>query len=218
MISSYIRTEARVLRRRGNSLRQISDRLDISKSTASLWTKDVVLSELGIYRVNACRDRARERSAVTLHQRKLNRVNLADMEANAYINGITKETNISIVALATMYYCEGMKDDSHLAFTNSDPELVCTFINLLVGVFKIKKDKLKICLHIHDYHNEKEMLAFWSSAIGVPITQFTKSFLKPSNHLYSAKGYKGCVRVSYYDSHVARVILAFAKKFVKLYI
>lgn len=75
-----------------------------------------------------------------------------------------------------------------------------------------------VCVHLHDYHDEKEMCDFWSSITQIPLVQFHKSYNKKSNHICKKEGYKGCVRIVYYDAHITRVLLAFAKRLMKLYI
>ncbi|MFA6554139.1 MAG: hypothetical protein WCS89_01390 [Candidatus Paceibacterota bacterium] len=212
------KNDARTLRNQGYSLSEISKRFGISKSTASLWTKDVILSSVGDARVKLNTKINMAKGHAKLHEKKLERLIKADIIADKLFENVQKDKITSMVALSMMYWCEGTKDGRGISFTNSDPELVRAFIKMLGNIFDINRDKLRICVHLHDYHNRKEILSFWSDTLGISLVQFTNPYMKKSNHLFSKKGYKGCVRVTYFDSHLARVILAFAKKFIRLYI
>ncbi len=209
---------AREMRKVGCSLGEISKEIKVSKSTASLWTKDVILDEVGMKRIRERSDLARLKSNMTAHEKKLKRLEIAEMEAGNLLNQIVLSKDTSLIALCTMYWCEGAKKNTIVSFTNSDPNLLRSFINMLIEVFNIDRGKIKVLLQLHDYHVHKELLDFWSKTLGISLSQFTKIYEKPSKHKYSAKGYMGCVRIEYYNAHIARVMLSFAKNFIKLYI
>lgn len=206
------------LRKSGHSLGEISKMLKISKSTASIWTKHVVIDKAGLLRIEGLAIASRVKGHEILHQRKLKRLRIAESEAKTLLGKIAHDKNTALIGLSMMYWCEGKKNDNGIGFTNSDPELVRAFIVMMKKVFKIDKNKWRVCMHLHDYHDETELLDFWSDATGIPPTQFNKSFRKESNHAYIRDGYKGCVRVSYGDARISRTLISFAKNFIKLYI
>ena len=217
-MKTAFRTEARVLRRRGHSLGELSRRFDISKSTASLWTSDVIPSQLGIDIIKKKREASRAKGHAILHEAKVARLAKAEAEADALFAGMTRNRLLDLAILSMIYQCEGTKDDKGLRFTNSDPNLVKLFLGTFRSSFCIDESRLRVRVHIHDYHNESEILVFWSYVTDIPLAQFYRSFRKPSNHTYKKEGYKGCVHIMYYDSHVARVVKSFAKKLINLYI
>ena len=210
--------KAKELRKSGYSLSEISSTLKVSKSTASLWTKHVKINQIGADRIKEKSKSAISKVSDILHKRKLERLSMADLEAEKMISKFKLDTNTVIVALSIMYWCEGSKDDGSVRFTNSDPDLVKIFIKLFRQCFPIDEKKIKITVHLHDYHNEKEILEFWSLATNIPLSQFNKPFRKESKHTFKKEGYKGCVRINYHDSHITRVIQLFAKKLAKHYI
>lgn len=217
-MKTMYKTEARVLRRRGYSFQQLSERLNISKSTASLWTSDVKMSQFGIDRINKYRKESNERGNTILHERKLMRVDIASNEAQRYIEKVPKDESIKLIILSLIYECEGSKGGRSICFTNSDPNLVQLFLSTFRSSFCIDEKRLKVRVHIHDYHNDEEIKNFWSLVTDIPLTRFYSSFKKPSSHMYKKDGYKGCVHISYHDVHLTRIIREFAKKFIKLYI
>jgi hypothetical protein len=212
------KTDVCVLRRRGYSLRQLSDMYGISKSTASLWTKNIELSQVGVDRVNANRKLNREIGHAVLHNKMLTRLARADTEASVLLESMAVNRSLNLAVLSILYQCEGAKESKSIRFTNSDPELIKLFLSTLRSSFSIDESKLHVCIHLHDYHNESEISKFWSIATSIPVVQFYKPFRKISNHAFKKEGYKGCVRIIYHDSHIARVLLSFAKRFNSLYI
>jgi hypothetical protein len=205
------------LRERGYSFAQISAELHISKSTASLWTRSVIMGPKGKSALEKRVKESRERSARLLHSQKIDRLQKADDEADKLLEKIVCSSQITVAALAMMFWCEGAKNNNRVVFVNSDSELVKAFIVMLSEVFIISREKIRVCIHLHDYHDKDETLQFWSSVLNIPISQFTKSFKKESNHINIREGYKGCARITYHNAHIARVLLSFAKKFIKLY-
>ncbi len=183
-----------------------------------MWTKDVVLDTKAVKRIEEKARDSRAKGHTVLHKRKLQRLVFANTEADRLLKNIDLNNNINLIALCLIYWCEGMKNDNGICFTNSDPKLIKAFMVMLQKVFKVDRKRFKISLHLHDYHNKKELLDFWSRTIDLPLDQFNQVYHKQSNHKYTRKGYRGCVRVSYYDAHLARIILSFAKNFIKLYI
>jgi hypothetical protein len=212
------KSKAIELRRSGYSFREISEQLCVSKSTASLWTRNVSMSTKGLVRMQNLIQNSQQIGGKMQRDRKLARLDHAEEISRKFLSDDRSPIYSKIVALSMMYWCEGAKDDRSVAFINSDPNLIRAFIKLLKVIFKTDKNKFRILLHLHDYHDEKENIDFWAKVTGIPTGQFTKVYIKKSNHKFSNKGYRGCVRISYYDAHVARVILSFAKNFIKLYI
>jgi transcriptional regulator with XRE-family HTH domain len=217
-MKTMLKTDARVLRRRGYSFHQLSIRLGVSKSTASLWTRDVEMSPFGIERLALHRKRSMDIGHSILHQKKLDRLTHADKEAETRLKEIDMENKDVLVALAMMYWCEGAKNNTYIKFTNSNPKLANAFIIMLNKVFRINKTKIRVTVHLHNYHNTTQILEFWSATLRIPLSQFTKPFRKESEHTFKKEDYKGCVCIAYGSSHIARVLLSFAKKYINLYI
>ncbi len=209
---------AQALRRRGVSLYDISDSFGISKSTASLWTSDVELSELGKERIKTKAIRDRYKSVEVSKSRRIKRIEVAEKRADELVREIERTSTLDLIVLSMIYQCEGVKSDQHVRFTNSDPSMIRTFLAVLRNSFKIDEKRLRVNLQLHDYHDKNEIMNFWSGVTGVPLDQFHRPYMKASEHIYRKDGYKGCVHIHYDDAHIARILLSFAKKLYKLYI
>jgi len=81
-----------------------------------------------------------------------------------------------------LFWTEGGKStDSYVFFINSDQKMVATFLKLLRGSFKVDEKKLRAMVHIHEYHDEKQ--------IGQQLQRYRwHNFRKATKNLTRAKG------------------------------
>lgn len=221
MYSEKIRKLARSLRAEGISLLQIAKKLKISKSTASLWVSDVVLPQW-------MRDRLVDNSVVgrdkafQILRAKREFQKMTDYkDAGVALDSVLRYQDIHFWQFSTalLFWCEGSKRSlSYLKFTNSDPSMVKLFLHGLRLGFRIDEKRLRPLIHLHDYHEEKDELAFWSGVTGVPVSQFYRSYRKPNTGHRKREGYHGCICIGYPDATIAKKLSAlyhvFAQKIV----
>lgn len=196
--------KARKLRQAGISLGQISKRFNISKSTASLWTAREVLSRTGKKRIKDRQDKARQRAFNTISRnREIVRKEIRS-RAKVIVKNAKLDPYLHRILLSFLVWAEGDKELSCLGFSNSDPKMINTFLYLLRHSFHLDETKLRGLVHLHEYHNEKKVLDFWSKTTNIPLDQFTKSYLKPHTGKRIKKGYMGSMHIKYFDFQVAR--------------
>ncbi|OGG12972.1 hypothetical protein A2773_03075 [Candidatus Gottesmanbacteria bacterium RIFCSPHIGHO2_01_FULL_39_10] len=202
-------SRAKGLRKSGHSLGEISLQLGISKSTASLWLRDTPLNEIALKRIERKKISARLKGLEILKIQRLQKKQEIDKIATDIISTLNLG-NISLckVLCALLYWGEGSKTDYRLAFINSDPQMISTFMSLLRKSFPTTESKFRALVHIHEYHNENEIKNYWSNITKIPLSQFTKSFLKPHTGKISRLGYKGSIRIVYHDSKIASQLKA----------
>jgi hypothetical protein len=122
---------------------------------------------------------------------------------------------VSQVFCALLYWAEGAKfTDNRLEFTNSDPDMIRAYLNLLRKGFMIDERKLRVNIHLHHYHEDLEQKRFWSEVTGIPLSQFNKSYIKPHTQKRIRENYPGCVRICYYSADTARKIKALYQEFI----
>lgn len=82
--------------------------------------------------------------------------------------------NSAKVLLALLYWSSGAKypSSNFVAFSNSDPGLVKTFLNLLRKTFNITESKIKIHLQLYSTQDKKTMTEFWHKLLSVSHKQF----------------------------------------------
>lgn len=205
------------LRISGKSIAEIASKLQLSKSTVSIWLRDIELSNKAKRLIQKRSETGRKKGAQLNHARLVSNLLHAKNEAQQKLEETAlKVTHLQLLC-ALAYWCEGEKtrNDSYLVFTNSDPQLVATFLYLLRNSFPITNEKFRICLHLHHYHNEKDKIKFWSRITKISESQFIKVFSKKSAGIRKHKDYAGCASVRYYDAEIARDVLALGRQLLK---
>lgn len=207
--SSIIRLKAEELRRQGFSLNEISHKLGISKSTASVWLKNIQISSQGRFRIQHNRIKGRENE----RNIKLQQTCFKDDSARTWAKLVHQQCKMSLplsqVYCALLYWAEGGKTIPHrVEFTNFDPEMIRIFLTLLRMGFNIDESKLRVTLHLHEYHNDTIQRQFWHEITGIPLKQFHRIHRKNNSVKRRREGYQGCARICYYHAETARKIRA----------
>ncbi|MDO8513989.1 MAG: hypothetical protein Q7S50_00410 [bacterium] len=205
------------LREQGRSLNEIARQLKVSKASVSIWVRDTVLSKRAQERIERKKLEARMKAAKTNRERTERLLQNAAANADAAVSSLKLDVELMQVMCALIYWCEGekAKNDKTLTFANSDPRLVTTFLFLLRKSFELDEGKLRVCLHLHDYHKEKVQVQFWSRVTRIPPTQFLKTYHKQHTGKRTREGYAGCASIRYYDTRIARQLQALARAFLK---
>ncbi|MFH1769233.1 MAG: hypothetical protein ABH833_01030 [Parcubacteria group bacterium] len=203
------------LRKRGYSLNEISTLLNVTKSTASFWLRDISLSGVARSRL---RRRIKKGVFVAAEKKKAK-----SKELNTYLkkeaseelkDGKISEFSEKLLC-ALIYWCEGAKDyRGGIAFSNSDPNLARKFIDLLEKTFSAKRDKFIVRLHLHDYHSKKVQTEFWAKGLRLAIAQFRKPYRKPNTGKRIRINYPGCISIRYYDNILSRKIMYLAQSYL----
>lgn len=207
--------KAKVLRARGYSIREISEKLGVSKGSVSPWVRGVKLTKSAQNRISRLRERGRVKASKT--HRNLKKGRLIESKNRALeINKKAKwSKQTSKILCAMIYWCEGAKADSSVAFTNSDPDLIKKFLELFRESFDLDEEKFSVCVHMHEYHNVNKQIKFWSEITGIPKSQFMRPYQKKNGKVRIRKNYQGCVSISYYSAKVAQDLLALARSYLK---
>ncbi|HEY9584809.1 MAG TPA: helix-turn-helix domain-containing protein [Candidatus Paceibacterota bacterium] len=210
------RIEAIVLRKTGQTINEISKILTVSKSSVSVWVRNIILSELATNKINDKLSLAQQRSRQAIFSKTAVKEADAKKYAEVIINNLKTNKEFDCLLCAMIYWCEGNKSTHDaVSFTNSDPQLLMTFLSLFRSSFNLDEKKFRVCMHLHNYHNDNEQLKFWSKTLRIPARQFTKTFRKKNIGIYKKEGYQGCVRVRYQDVTIARKLLATARAFME---
>lgn len=206
---SSTKIEALELRKSGFSLAEISKFLNISKSTASLWLNKTPLNKIAQEKIDAKKQNAREKGLQTIqHNRFQNNARILNHARRTVSSINLNNDQVCKVLCSLLYWGEGSKTGHRTAFINSDPVMIAAFLKLLRKAFKINENKLRALVHLHEYHNEPEMKQYWSNLTGIPLSRFTKSYLKPHTAKSIRPGYKGAIRISYYDAAIVNELKA----------
>ncbi|MDO8524320.1 MAG: hypothetical protein Q7R99_01675 [bacterium] len=203
------------LRKKGLSLNDISNLLDISKSSASLWLKKCKLSKKALTTI---RKRREERVRESRKSKRDKFREYLALEAKSFLELTNITKNHLALFCALLYRCEGNKGPKEgIKFTNSDPEMVKCFINLLKCYLEIDNRKLRACIHLHEYHTPKKQILFWSEVTGIPVNQFTKPYIKPHTGKRKKENYPGCICINYHDTLLAKRLNILGEEILRKY-
>jgi transcriptional regulator with XRE-family HTH domain len=194
--------KARELRAEGLNYNQISARLGVSKSSVSLWVRDLPTPQgLSPHEVH---ERAAEASRqYWARERKLRAAHRADKQAAAAAEIGELSDREVIIAGAIAYWCEGSKSKPYargdrVIFTNSDPRLILFFLRFLDAAV-ISRSDLRFCMQIHESADVAAAQRFWIEVTGSKEEQFLRPTLKRHNPKTTRKnvgdGYHGCLRI-----------------------
>ena len=207
--------EATNLRRKGYSLKEISETLKIAKSTASVWLSSVSLSTSAQERLAKKKILGQYKTVLLKKEQK--EINRKKDEAKAHetLKKLSFSQEYIKLCCALMWWCEGNKNSSFLRFTSSDTTLIRNFLFLLRKGFSLDESKFRVLVHIHAYHNDDAQKKFWSQVTKIPLNQFNKSFRKMNTGKRTKENYPGCIALTYYDVRIAKELEALYNEFTK---
>lgn len=186
MAKSKEKNKALVLREKGESIKQIAKKIKVSKSTVSLWCRDIILTQIQIERLHERMITkgysGRIKGARAQYEARINRIKDADKDGKEIIGKLSKRE--LLIAITALYWGEGTKKKREWALNNSDPKMVRFVIMTLKVLWNIKKERIAIDIFINEIHKkrEKEIKEYWSKITGIPAGQFRKTtFIKAKN-------------------------------------
>lgn len=198
------RAKARDLRQQGLAYSQIAAQLGVSKSSVSLWVRDLPRPGRGPLSYQAFR----ERQAAGVRrwwaaQRPLREAQRGAARAAAAGEIGKLSDRETIIAGAVAYWCEGAKDKSYrrsnqVRFTNSDPALIGLYLRFL-AIAGITPDRLRCKVSIHESADVEAAQQFWLNITGLQAAQFRRAALKRHNPRTVRKNtgddYRGCLSI-----------------------
>jgi hypothetical protein len=197
-----LRTTARRLRNLGLDYDEIVSRLGVSKSSVSLWVRD--LPRPPRLSVEECRKRSAEGSRRYWEaERPAREARLADVAARATAEIGDMTDRELLIAGAIAYWCEGTKNKPHrradrVVFINSDPLLIGFFLKFLRAT-GIAPETLVFRVYIHETADIEAAQSFWLDLTGAQPSQFRRTALKRHNPKTARKNvgatYLGCLRI-----------------------
>lgn len=204
MAKSISRIKARELRQKnGESIVIIAKKLKVSKSTVSLWCRDIELSQSQIQNLLD-----RKENGLRLGQ-----INGALVQKNKRIKivkqyqeeGLKEFKQVSdreyLVFGLALYLAEGAKKSRRIEFVNSDPQLISFMRQWFIKFFSVPKEHFVYRFTINETHRARvgAVTKYWSEYLGVSQSQFRKPVFVKAKHkkIYSNhENYFGTFRLS----------------------
>jgi transposase len=197
-----LHAKARQLREQGLGYNQIAAELGVSKSSVSLWVRDLPRPERLSYE-ECCR---RVAEGVRRYWAAERPVREAQREATraaaaAEVGKLTQRELLAVGAIA--YWCEGAKNKPYyrhdrVSFMNSDPGLITLFLRFLDAA-GADRNMIVYRVCIHETADVTGAERFWLEVTGAEPEQFRKPTIKRHQPQTVRKNvgvdYRGCLRV-----------------------
>lgn len=166
-VTSEIIDKIRFLRSRGYSVPEISKEVPISKTSVLRYARGVdilpeFLSEWAGKRGGSKKIR-------------LLKLKKALGKGETSVGELTEKEKLLI--LCALYWAEGNKKDFIL--TNTDPQLIKVFVNVLRQVLKITDDQIRVSLRLYEDLDRDKSMTFWSKVVGIAKEKFLSINILP---------------------------------------
>lgn len=202
MAKSKEKIKARKLRSKGESIKKIANLLNVSVSTASLWCRDVALTDRQVENLRKRRTDPfyGKRLDYYLKKKKEFSLKLLNLKKEG-INSIGKLTKREIFLIGiSLYWGEGFKKDSLVGLATLDINIAKFFIFWLNKTFGITtKDLiLRVTSNISYKNKIDELGKYWSKELKIPAGQFSKPFFqntKWKKEYENKDNYHGVLRI-----------------------
>ena len=206
-----LKLKARNLRKRGLSIKKIQRKLKVSRSSVSLWVRDVKLTKKQLEKLYLNKKTGNLKGSIIAAMNKIKKreeiTQRLMREGTKEIGKLSKRDKF--IAGIAMYFAEGSKTDGSINFSNSDPLAIKFMVNWFREVCDVPEEKFRCSLYIHDNLDEKKAKKYWSKLTEIPLSQFRKSYIVKNNphRLRKVKHIYGVLRITTSNINLHRKIM-----------
>jgi transcriptional regulator with XRE-family HTH domain len=194
---------ARVLRARNMTLQEIATELGVSKSSVSLWVRDVPFTP-------SKRRTGPHRRPHPAHDAKVAQIAALDEEGIRRLGTLTDDA--FFVAGIALYAGEGSKTDGVVKFANTDPAMIRFFCAWLRRYCEVDERRLRVRVYLHQGLDLRAAQAHWSRVTGVPLAQFGRAYRAAADPSIRRNKHEfGCVYVCYACSATHRRVMGLVR-------
>ncbi len=171
------------LRKRGYSYSEILKEVQVSKSSLSLWLKNVSLSKIQSNKLYTRIVAGQMLGAMASRYKRLSISKQIRKDAMDEIHAITKKEMLMLGAM--LYWGEGSKQTDRnisqpVEFVNSDPNMCKFFIKWITEILEISIKDVVFRVYINESKRNKssEYKNIWSKVVNVPTSDINLYFTK----------------------------------------
>ena len=129
------------------SIRSIATRLGVSPSSVHAWTRDIELSPEQRDAIRSSDSARRARAAGNRTMRS--RARRVRMAAQEHGRRLARQQQPLHLTGCMLYWAEGSKRRNDVEFTNSDPDMMRTFVEFLRRCYGVAPDSVRLTLNVH---------------------------------------------------------------------
>lgn len=195
---------AQKLRQKGHSYREILSKVKVSKSTLSLWCRDIGLSRKQLERLLSKKiEGGLIGSAIGAKRQQARRIARTEELIKQGVKEIGRlDTRDCFIAGIMLYAAEGTKADGEVSFANADPAMIKFMAKWFRDFCKVADEDLRGKLYIHENLNERSARGYWSTLTGISLAQFHKSYIVENRNGFRKNRYRNgifTIRISNRD-------------------
>ncbi|MET9418046.1 hypothetical protein ABZY03_28430 [Streptomyces klenkii] len=190
-----LQSRARELRLAGRTYDEIVAELGVSKSSVSLWVRDLPKPQKTAEQMHAMQEARwaphRQRQAIARQQTKL---------GAAHEIGRMTDRELFLLGVG-LYWSEGAKSKPHklrerATFINSDPDMIQVYLAWL-ALLGVEPGQIQYRVMIHESADIGRAEQFWADLVGIDVAALQKTTLKKHNPVTVRKNvgenYRGCL-------------------------
>ena len=187
------------LRKQGLTYAEIMSKVNIAKSTLSVWLKDVGIAKPQTQRLTLQRKLAQIKASAACRniriEKEKNIIELAKKEI-----GNIPQKELKLIG-TILYWAEGSKQKKHnvsqrVSFGNYDPKMVLLFDRWLREICYLKTSDLVYCIYIHRTADIERARLFWEKLLKVKIEKiYFKNHSPKTNRRNINEDYNGLLRI-----------------------
>jgi len=173
--------KARVLRKNGYSINQIVKETGFTKSSVSLWVRDIVLTKKQKKGLSE-----RGRSVESIERRRISRLFNEQKKRQTVIDEAKKDfecissDQLKLIGII-LYLGEGRKaGGGSVCLANSDPLIIKIMMRFFREICKVQEEKFHGHIHTFAHADIEKTEKYWSQITKIPRKQFYKTYIKPS--------------------------------------
>ena len=194
-----LQEKARLMRAESRTLQDIATTLGVSKSSVSLWVRDVPF-------VPGPRQPSINRRPHPQHLAKIAQIEECNRLGIERV-GVLSEDAFLMAGIA-LYAGEGSKTGNKVNFANTDAAMVAFYCAWLRRFFQIDESRLRVTVYLHEGLDLDAAEGHWSDITGVPRVQFRSPYrAKADPSIRLTKHDNGCVYVRYCCARTLREIM-----------
>lgn len=208
-----LKEKAIEMRKKGISIIKIGKELGVAKSTVSVWTRGVTLTQEQRHAL-AHRPCSTERAIAHSNTFKIRRLQFQEIGKEKI-----KKAEPLYIAGCMLYWGEGSKNINRCELVNSELPMLIVFKKFLLTYFDVSIEDLKLSINAYtDCHTEDDIKKYWLTNLELPDTclKYTLWNQYPSSSKKKARKLEyGTCALAVYRTEVVQEIFGAIQEFGK---
>jgi len=174
----FLREEARQLRAEGISVGAISTRLSVSKSSVSLWVRDIQLTNDQLEQLKNNHVQYGEQNKGAQTNKKVFKTLRMCYQETGRVKA--KEGHPLHINGCMLYWAEGAKEANRFYFINSDPNMIRLMMRFLREEMNVSNTDITVRIHCH-FNNPVEVSrveTYWLTVLGLESNSLRRTVYK----------------------------------------